>query len=98
MLYGGWVRGQQISRPDVQELVLGLVATHWGLGSDVLSDIFAPDADAATRAAFTGYMREAASPDTARSLLALSYQVDVGGVLSRIQAPTLVIHPGVLHR
>lgn len=92
VLYGGWVRGQQISSPEVQELVLGLVATHWGLGSDVLGDIFAPDADAATRAAFTGYMREAASPETARGMLALSYQADVSDVLDRIQAPTLVIH------
>lgn len=92
VLYGGWVRGQEISSPDVQELVLGLVAKHWGLGSDVLGDIFAPGADAATRAAFTGYMREAASPETARSMLALSYQVDVSDALSRIQAPTLVIH------
>lgn len=92
VLYGGWARGQEISAPGVQELVLGLVARHWGLGTDVLGDIFAPGAGAATRAAFTGYMREAASPETARSMLALSYQVDVAGLLSRIQAPTLVIH------
>ena len=86
VLSGGWVRGQEISSPDVQELVLGLVAKHWGLGSAVLGDDFAPGADAATRAAFTGYMREAASPETARSMLALSYQVDVSDALSRIQA------------
>jgi pimeloyl-ACP methyl ester carboxylesterase/DNA-binding CsgD family transcriptional regulator len=92
MLYGGWVRGQEISSPEVQELVLGLVASHWGLGSDVLGDIFAPGADAGTRAAFTGYMREAASAETACRMLALCYQVDVSDALSRIQAPTLVIH------
>jgi pimeloyl-ACP methyl ester carboxylesterase/DNA-binding CsgD family transcriptional regulator len=92
MLYGGWARGQEISSPDVQELVLGLVSTHWGLGTDVLGDIFAPGADAGTRAAFTGYMREAASAETARRMLALSYQVDISEALSRIQAPTLVIH------
>jgi pimeloyl-ACP methyl ester carboxylesterase/DNA-binding CsgD family transcriptional regulator len=92
ILYGGWARGQEISAPDAQKLVLGLVARHWGLGSDVLGDIFAPGAEAGTRAAFTGYMREAASPATASRLLALSYQVDVSDALPRVQAPTLVVH------
>ncbi len=92
VLYGGWVSGQQISGPDVQESVLGLVERHWGLGSDVLGEIFAPGADAATRAAFVHYQREAASPKTARDLLALCYQIDVSEVGPRIQVPTLVIH------
>jgi pimeloyl-ACP methyl ester carboxylesterase/DNA-binding CsgD family transcriptional regulator len=92
VLYGGWASGQQISSPDVQQHVLALVAEHWGFGSDVLAEIFAPGADTATRAAFRGYMREAAPAQTARDLLALSYQVDVSDQLPLIQAPTLVIH------
>ena len=35
-----------MSPPAVRNHVLGLVESHWGLGSDVLTDIFAPDADA----------------------------------------------------
>jgi DNA-binding CsgD family transcriptional regulator len=92
VLYGGWVRGEEISSPEVQEHVIGLVAKHWGLGSDVLADIFAPGADAATRAAFVRYQREASSAQTACTMLALSYRVDVSEVLARIQAPTLVVH------
>ncbi|HEX9066784.1 MAG TPA: alpha/beta fold hydrolase [Streptosporangiaceae bacterium] len=92
VLYGGWARGPDISPPEVRELVLGLVDAHWGLGSGVLGEIFAPDAGASTRAAFGSYMREAASPGTARALLALSYQVDVTADLARITAPALVIH------
>ena len=52
VLYGGWVRGADIAAVQVRHHVLGLIAEHWGLGSDVLADIFAPDADAATRTAF----------------------------------------------
>jgi pimeloyl-ACP methyl ester carboxylesterase/DNA-binding CsgD family transcriptional regulator len=92
VLYGGWVRGQDIAVPAVQEHVLGLVAKHWGLGSDVLADIFAPEADAATKTAFTRYQRDSASPETARDMLALSYQVDVSDALPQIQVPTLVLH------
>src|SRR5215217_7184355 len=42
VLYGGWVRGDELSPPGVRENVLGLIESHWGLGSDVLNDIFAP--------------------------------------------------------
>jgi pimeloyl-ACP methyl ester carboxylesterase/DNA-binding CsgD family transcriptional regulator len=92
VLYGGWVRGREVASPAIQKHVLALVAEHWGLGSDVLADIFAPGADAATRAAFTRYQRESASAGTAGRMLALSYQVDIGAALSQVRAPTLVIH------
>jgi pimeloyl-ACP methyl ester carboxylesterase len=92
VLYGGWVRGPEIASPVVQEHVLGLIAKHWGLGSDVLADIFAPDADAAERKALTLFQREAATPETARGLLDLCYQLDVSAALSHVRAPTLVIH------
>jgi pimeloyl-ACP methyl ester carboxylesterase len=92
VLYGGWVRGQGIASPAIQRNVLALVAEHWGLGSDVLADIFAPGADTGIRAAFTSYQRESASAQTARDMLAMCYRVDVGGALGRIEAPTLVLH------
>ncbi len=92
VLYGGWVRGADIAARPVREHVLGLVAEHWGLGSDVLADIFAPDADAATRTAFARYQREAATPQIARAMLALAYDIDITDLLANVQAPTLVLH------
>jgi len=92
VLYGGWVRGCDLSDPAVQRHVIGLVRTHWGLGSDVLGDIFAPDASDSVKGAFVRYQREAASPELAAAMLALSYQVDLTDVLGRIEAPTLVVH------
>jgi pimeloyl-ACP methyl ester carboxylesterase len=92
VLYGGWVRGSEVARPDVREHVLGLVETHWGLGSDVLAEIFAPGADAATRTAFTAYQRAAAEPATVRALLELAHDLDLTDLLPRVTAPTLVVH------
>jgi pimeloyl-ACP methyl ester carboxylesterase len=92
VLYGGWARGADISTAGAREHVLGLVASHWGLGSDVLTDIFAPDADAATRAQFARYQRACSTAATARALLALSYEADISGLLTGIDAPTLVVH------
>ena len=83
VLYGGWARGAELSPPTVRNHVLGLIESHWGLGSDVLTDIFAPDADRSARAEFGRYQRACSSAATARALLALSYELDVGDLLGR---------------
>ncbi|GAA2469824.1 alpha/beta fold hydrolase [Winogradskya humida] len=92
VLYGGWVRGGEVSAPGVRNHVLGLVESHWGLGSDVLTDIFAPDADRSTRAELARYQRACSSAATARELLALSYDIDVSDSLAQVRAPALVVH------
>ncbi len=92
VLCGGWVRGRELSPPAVRESVLGLIESHWGLGSDVLTDIFAPDAGRSTRAVLARYQRACSSAATARALLALSYELDVGDRLGDVRAPTLVVH------
>ncbi|MFB7892780.1 alpha/beta fold hydrolase [Microbacterium sp. NPDC056044] len=92
VLYGGWVKGENISPESAREHVLGLVESHWGLGADVLTDIFAPDATSAMRKDFGRYQRASSSAATARSLLALSYELDVSDLLAEVEAPTLVLH------
>jgi pimeloyl-ACP methyl ester carboxylesterase len=68
VLYGGWANGAGVTAPALREHMLGLLVQHWGLGSDVLANIFAPDADQPTRAAFARYQRESASAQTARAM------------------------------
>lgn len=92
ILYGGWARGADIATPKVREHVVGLVRSHWGLGSDVLVEIFAPEASAATRAALAEYQRQASSAEMAAKLLAACYDIDVTNRLREITAPTLVLH------
>jgi DNA-binding CsgD family transcriptional regulator len=92
VLYGGWACGADIGPADVREQVVGLVNAHWGLGADVLTDLFAPDASAGTRAALSTYQQEAASPETAAALLRLCHRVDVTAALGQVRAPSLVVH------
>jgi len=92
VLYGGWVDGDAVAAPAMREHVLGLVDQHWGFASDVLTEIFAPEADAGFRAVFSRYQREGASAAMARRLLAACYDINVADDLSRITAPTAVIH------
>ncbi len=92
VLYGGWATGAAIGDEDSRRHVLGLLATHWGLGTDLLTDLFAPDADAGTRRALAQYQRAASSVDTAVALLRLAYDLDVLPALEQVGAPTLVLH------
>ena len=92
VLYGGWATGAALGDEDSRRHVLGLLATHWGLGSDLLTDLFAPDADAGTRLTLARYQRAASSAETAVALLQLAYALDVQPVLERVRAPTLVLH------
>ena len=92
VLYGGWVTGDAVATPAVREHVLGLVDEHWGFASDVLTEIFAPDADAGFRAMFARYQRDSTSAEWAHRLLTASYDIDVADDLRRIRTPTSVIH------
>jgi pimeloyl-ACP methyl ester carboxylesterase/DNA-binding CsgD family transcriptional regulator len=92
VLYGGWVQGDGVASPAVRQHVLGLVDSHWGLASDVLTDLFAPEADAGFRAVFARYQRDSASAAMAHRLLAACYAIDVSDDLGRITARTTVVH------
>jgi pimeloyl-ACP methyl ester carboxylesterase/DNA-binding CsgD family transcriptional regulator len=92
VLYGGWADGRAIGDDDSRRHVLGLVRTHWGLGSDLLTELYAPDADRPTRRAFAEYQRAASSAGTAADLLGLALELDVRSALMRVRAPTLVLH------
>jgi DNA-binding CsgD family transcriptional regulator len=58
----------------------------------VLTELFAPEADAGTRQSLARYQRAASSADTAVALLRLAYELDVWPSLGRVRAPTLVLH------
>jgi pimeloyl-ACP methyl ester carboxylesterase/DNA-binding CsgD family transcriptional regulator len=92
VIYGGWARGADIAAPAVRDHVVGIVAAHWGLGSEVLADIFIPEAHPQVKAALVHYQRESAPAELAASILRFGYDVDVVDRLGRITAPTLVIH------
>ena len=92
VLYGGWVDGDGVADQAVRRHVLGLVDEHWGFASDVLTEIFAPDADAGFRVMFARYQRDSAPAAWAHRLLAACYDIDVRDDLRRITAPTAVIH------
>ncbi|MEP7089444.1 MAG: alpha/beta fold hydrolase [Nocardioidaceae bacterium] len=92
VLYGGWADGATIGDEMSRHHVLGLLGASWGLGSDLLTNLFAPEADVGTRRALAGYQRAASSAETAVALLRLAYELDVRPALAQVRSPTLVLH------
>jgi pimeloyl-ACP methyl ester carboxylesterase/DNA-binding CsgD family transcriptional regulator len=91
VLYGSYSDGAQITAPGVGDAIIAAVRTHWGLGSRVLGDIFLDAADP-EQERFVRLQREAATADAAATLLDFVYRLDVRECLSRVRAPTTVVH------
>jgi pimeloyl-ACP methyl ester carboxylesterase/DNA-binding CsgD family transcriptional regulator len=92
ILYGGYADGHQVASAEVQAAMVELVRAHWGLGSDVLADVFLPDASAETRLRFAQLQRRSATAEVACELLVQCYELRVDDLLDRVAAPTLVLH------
>jgi pimeloyl-ACP methyl ester carboxylesterase/DNA-binding CsgD family transcriptional regulator len=92
VLYGTYADGSAIAAPEARRTMLELVASHWGMGSRMLSDVFLPGGSAAERTRFARVQRRAATPDAAAASLRAVYEFDVRADLPRVTAPTLVMH------
>jgi pimeloyl-ACP methyl ester carboxylesterase/DNA-binding CsgD family transcriptional regulator len=92
VLYGGFADGRQIASPAVRAAMLEMIRAHWGLGSELLADIFLPEGSAESKALFARLQREAASAQSAVEVLAQCYEIDVADLLPQVTAPTLVMH------
>ncbi|SHN47877.1 alpha/beta fold hydrolase [Cryptosporangium aurantiacum] len=91
-LVGGFADGAASAPAALQESIVATIRAHWGAGSRLLADVWIPGADARVRDAFARLQRDSADADTAASVLASVYGVDVRAALPHVQAPTLVLH------
>jgi len=92
IVYGGYADGRQVASAQVRAAVIDIVRAHWGLGSDVLADIFMADAGAEMKMDFARLQRGSATAELACELLEQCYEACVEDQLDRVVAPTLVLH------
>jgi pimeloyl-ACP methyl ester carboxylesterase/DNA-binding CsgD family transcriptional regulator len=92
VIYGGYADGREIASAEVRRAMVAMIQAHWGLGSDVLADIFLPDGSTQSKANFARLQRDSASAEVAAGLLQQCYQTRVDGLLEQVAAPTLVLH------
>ena len=78
--------------PEQLEEAARMFDERWGTGADL--GYFQPSRrdDAATRRWWGRYQRMAASPGAALALMRMNAEIDVRGVLSSVNTPTLILH------
>ena len=79
VLYGGYANGRRIASAGVAAAMVDLVQAHWGLGSDVLADVFLPDGSAEVKAHFARLRRDSHRRRSPPELLAQCYELDGRG-------------------
>ncbi len=92
LLYGTFADGSSIASGEVRDAILAAVRSHWGLGSRLLADVFLGDDGSAEREQFAQAQRESSDAETAARLLEQIYATDVRSQLSRVTAPTTIVH------
>jgi pimeloyl-ACP methyl ester carboxylesterase/DNA-binding CsgD family transcriptional regulator len=89
---GALLSGADVAPANLRVAIAGAVRAHWGAGSRMLTDIWIPGTDAATRDAFARGQRLSASAEVAASSLEAVYETDLRPLLADIAAPVLVTH------
>jgi pimeloyl-ACP methyl ester carboxylesterase/DNA-binding CsgD family transcriptional regulator len=92
VMYGAYANGRALGRPDARAAMVEIVRSAWGLGSQMLVDVFTPNVPPERRQAMAAYQRAAATPETAAELLRLVFEYDVRDALAEVDATTLVVH------
>ncbi len=92
VLYGTFACGAELAADALKSSLVALVKSNWGLGSELLADLFLPGCDSAAKEWFSEAQQASATAQMAADLLAANYLIDVRAELSAITAPTMVIH------
>ncbi|MBG0560115.1 alpha/beta fold hydrolase [Actinoplanes aureus] len=79
-------------RADLNNALVTMVRTHWGLGSKLFAGLFRPDATDDAARHLAEVLRDSADRDVAASYLATAYDVDVSHLLPEVRQPALVLH------
>ena len=80
------------AKQDDIDHFIGEMCRNWGKPFDLETAAPSVAHDPAARAWFSAYLRFSASPKTAEVITRLNYDIDIRGLLSSIQVPTLVLN------
>ena len=93
VLYGTFARMNPTpERQETIDALAALVRAEWGLGSRTLSELFMPGGSPEEVQGFVKLQQEGATSADAAAMLKANVETDVFDRLSRVKAPTLVLH------
>ena len=90
ILYGTF--GRPHFKKEAVDALAALVRAEWGLASETMANIFRPAASREERDSSAKLQREGATRAAAAAMLEANASTDVSHLLSKVRAPTLVIH------
>lgn len=79
---------------DLWEGILTGIERHWGTPEGADLNVWAPSVahDERAREAWANYLRSAASPGAALTVMRMNLEIDVRSVLPAVRVPTLIMH------
>jgi pimeloyl-ACP methyl ester carboxylesterase len=96
ILYGGFARGRKMRDSEQADTLISLVRQGWGSENPAFrqffTSLFVPGGTAEQMQWLNDLQRITTSPDNAVRIMSATGAVDVSDLLSRVQAPTLVLH------
>jgi len=101
ILCGSYAQGRAVREPGEpdraeREMLLRLIELGWGQDNPAYRQVFAtraiPEAGQEALTSFCAMQRAAATPQQARRLTEIFWQIDVLHLLSKVRCPTLVLH------
>jgi len=92
VLVGSYAFGEELAPAKLRTALVDLVAAHWGLGAQTISDLFAPDLEKSATRELARSQQDWASAELAARLLELSFSMDCREDAAKLSRPTLVLH------
>ncbi len=94
VLFGPYVRSNETGFLQAVERTTNLIRTEWGMARRLLASYVFPNGPVELQRWYSTMLRESVSPEVAAALLETeaAQDIDYTDTLSRIQAPTLVLH------
>lgn len=92
IMFASYATGDDIVDDETKRAITDLVRVNWGMGSQSITSVLLPGAEPDTIRRFNRSQRDTTSPETAASLLDLTFTLDASDYTSRVDVPTLVLH------
>ncbi|HET9477130.1 MAG TPA: alpha/beta fold hydrolase [Dehalococcoidia bacterium] len=92
VLWNLYSSGKEWMSRDAVDGLLGLVRGNWALATRTMAELVYPDGPLEAQEWVSTALRESLTPEIAAKYVEFRSSVDVTEYLSRVQAPTLVLH------
>ena len=92
ILYGTFSCGADVMPKERLNPLIELCRSNWELASQVFSDTSLRELQPDVALQISAFLRASCSGEVAAEILEQGYEIDVGDLLPRVKAPTLVIH------